>query len=854
MPRHIRNRFLILAVLTLAALGAAAPTFIGSMPGWWPKALSSGGMRLGLDLQGGMYLTLKVDVQKAIQHHVEMTLSDLKETLRKNHLPVRPPEITGPGRFRLPVAEADADAAVRRMLKEEFPNLEIAGQGDGYLELRIKASEIQNIEENAVSQSLEILRNRIDQFGVEEPVIVQQGSDEIVLQLPGIRDPQRAMAIVGRTAQLEFKMVATQPQGDLSALVQQALDSGRLKSNFSHQELNQVLKDAIPPDTSLYIEKRVDPQTGVTRNIPILLDNPVLMTGDDLKTARMEIGGRFGQPYVSLSFNSRGARRFEEITQRGVGRQLAIILDNIVQSAPVIQEPIAGGNAQITGNFTTAEAHDLALVLRAGALPAPVRIVQNLTVGPSLGKDSIHKGLAAMVLGALLVVGFMVFYYRTSGAIANFALLMNLILMAGALSLFGATLTLPGIAGIVLSIGMAVDSNVLIFERMREEMALSKPVYTSVQAGYDKALWTIIDAHVTTLITAVALFLFGTGPIKGFAVTLSMGVLFNLFTALYGTRVVYDFLHFKHRLKNLRFLHILGHTRIDFIRMRNIAFILSGVLVAMGLLAGAQIERGRANLGVDFAGGTMVQFKAEKPFAMADVRAALTAGHLTDFQLQEVPSERILMVRVKQAGGVAGQVSAMLKRGIPANNFVTESTTEIGATVSKDLKRAALIAIAISLAGIVIYLGRRFNLHFAAAAAIATFHDVLTVLGVFYLLDKEITLLVVTALLTLAGYSLTDTVVVFDRIRENLKKPGRQTLQQIINTSINEVLSRTVITSGTVFLVLIALLAMGGILLRDFALALLVGVVVGTYSSVFVASPIVYIWDRRRRAGVKKKG
>ena len=744
--------------------------------------------------------------------------------------------------------------AVRQILKEEFPNLEIMEQGPGFLALGIKAGEIENIKENAVSQTLEILRNRIDQFGVEEPVIVRQGSDEIVLQLPGIRDPQRAMAIVGRTAQLEFKLVATEPQVDLAALVQQALDSGRLKPDFSHQELNRVLKDAIPPGTALYIEKRVDPQTGDTRNIPILLDNPVLLTGDDLKTARMEIGGQFGRPFVSLSFNSRGARRFEEITRRGVGRQLAIILDNIVQSAPVIQEPIAGGNAQITGNFTTAEAHDLALVLRAGALPAPVRIVQNLTVGPSLGKDSIHKGLAAMVLGALLVVVFMVFYYRISGAIANFALLMNLVLMAGALSLFGATLTLPGIAGIVLSIGMAVDSNVLIFERMREEMALSKPVYTSVQAGYDKALWTIIDAHVTTLITALALFLFGTGPIKGFAVTLSMGVLFNLFTALYGTRVVYDYLHFKHRLRSLRFLHILGHTRIDFIRMRNAAFILSGILVALGLLAGVQIERGRANLGVDFAGGTMVQFKAEKSFAMTDVRAALTAGHLTDFQLQEVPSEKILMVRVKQAGAVADQVAAMLKRGIPANSFVIESSTEIGATVSKDLKRAALTAIAISLAGIIIYLGLRFNLHFAVAAAIATFHDVLTVLGVFYLLDKEITLLVVTALLTLAGYSLTDTVVVFDRIRENLRKPGRQTLQQIINTSINEVLSRTVITSGTVFLVLIALLAMGGILLRDFALALLVGVVVGTYSSVFVASPIVYIWDRRRRPGVKRRG
>jgi len=263
-----------------------------------------------------------------------------------------------------------------------------------------------------------------------------------------------------------------------------------------------------------------------------------LLTGDAIRTARMEIGGRYNEPYVALTFNDRGARLFEKITAENVGRQLAIILDDIVQSAPVIQERIAGGRAQITGNFTPEAANDLTIVLRAGALPAPVDIIQNLTVGPSLGRDSIRKGIASAILGTILVAVFMVIYYRLSGMIANVALLLNLVLMLAALSLFHATLTLPGIAGIVLSIGMAVDSNVLIFERMREEFALNKPIRFGVEAGYDKALWTIIDSHVTTLIMAVALFLFGTGPIKGFAVTLSIGVIFNLFTALYGTRVV----------------------------------------------------------------------------------------------------------------------------------------------------------------------------------------------------------------------------------------------------------------------------------------------------------------------------
>jgi SecD/SecF fusion protein len=574
----------------------------------------------------------------------------------------------------------------------------------------------------------------------------------------------------------------------------------------------------------------------------------VLMTGEAIKSARMEFGGQLGEPQVGLILTPTGARRFQTITQENVGRQLAIILDDVVQSAPVIQEAISGGKAQITGRFTAEQAHDLAIVLRAGALPAPLQIVQNLTVGPSLGRDSIDKGLAATLLGAVLVVLFMVVYYRLSGVIADWALLLNLILMMAVLSLFGATLTLPGIAGIVLSIGMAVDSNVLIFERMREEMALGKTVYAGIQGGYHKALWTIVDAHVTTLITAAALFLFGTGPIKGFAVTLSIGVILNLFTALYGTRMIYDYLHLKRRLKSFHFLSILKKTDIDFIRLRNGAFALSAVLVGLGLFAGLRIAQGKANLGVDFAGGAMIQFQAAKPFRMDEIRSALTRRGLIDFELQEVPSEKILLVRVKstdlQVGSIADQVSAALQQDLPGNRFSLQSKAEIGASVSRDLKRAALIAVAVSLAGIIAYLGWRFDLRFGVAAAIATFHDVLTVLGIFVLLNKEITLLVVTALLTLAGYSLTDTVVVFDRIRETRGKGKRRDLGTVINQSVNEVLSRTIITSGTVFMVLVALLVMGGVLLHDFALALLIGVVVGTYSSVFVASPIVYLWER----------
>jgi SecD/SecF fusion protein len=846
MPKQLRNRLLFLAALTLVGVFCAMPSVIKTLPAWWSNTLLTGGMRLGLDLQGGMHLILKVNLPRAVQHHLEVAITDLRATLRKQQIATGPPEFTGVGRVRLSFTQPDTAPTVKQVVQEEFRNLELVAEGSGYLELGLKKQDIKNIEDNAVAQSVEILRNRIDQFGVAEPVIVRQGEDEIVLQLPGVQDPDRAIELVGRTAQLEFKLVDSSSKLNLPALVDDALRAGRLKAKFTHQELNHALKAFIPAGDEVYLEKKVDRQTTSVRTVPVLLKQTTLMTGEALKTAHMVFGGRFGEPHVSLTFNTRGARLFERITQENTGRQLAIVLDNIVQSAPVIQERIAGGNAQITGTFTPEEANDLAIVLRAGALPAPVDIVQNLTVGPSLGRDSIQKGIASAILGTVLVVGFMVIYYRISGVIANLALLLNLILMLAALSLFQATLTLPGIAGIVLSIGMAVDSNVLIFERMREELSLNKPLRSSVAAGYDKALWTIIDAHVTTLITAFALFLFGTGPIKGFAVTLSIGVLFNLFTALYGTRVAYDYLNVKRWLPALHFLHILQNPRIDFIRLRKAAFLLSSVLVALGLLAFVQIERGQANLGVDFAGGTMVQFKADKDFQLEDIRAALLRHNLSDYDLQDVSRERILMVRTKKSdqsvGTVADQVAAVLAQEFPQNHFTMESKAEIGASVSQDLKRAALIAIAISLVGIIVYLAWRFDRRFSIAAAIATFHDVLAVLGIFYLFNKEITLLVITALLTLAGYSLTDTVVVFDRIRENLRRAGQESFRDVINRSINEVLSRTIITSSTVFMVLVALLVMGGVLLRDFALALLIGIIVGTYSSIFVASPIVYIW------------
>ncbi|MFH1490248.1 MAG: protein translocase subunit SecD [Pseudomonadota bacterium] len=853
MIKKLHRKFLFLGILVILGFLLCIPSLTSNLPDWG-RFIPGRGIRLGLDLQGGMHLILKVNLDRAIQNHLDISVADLRDVLKKKKISVLRLEPVGTNRVRLHLSNQADPESVQKILSRDFPFLTVLTSsltaGNGYLELGLSPGEVRNFEENAVLQSLEIIRNRIDEFGVSEPVIVRQGKDRIVVQLPGVKDPKRALELIGRTAQLEFKLVDTQAGLDLPALVSNALRSGRLKEGYGHRELNRALKGMIPADAEVYLRKEGERAAERPFTAPVLLKKKALMTGDAVKNAQVHIGGQYNEPYVGLSMNARGSRLFDRITGENVGSQLAIILDDVVQSAPVIRERISGGNAQISGSFTAEEAGDLAIVLRAGALPAPVDIVQNLTVGPSLGRDSIEKGIASAILGTLLVVAFMVIYYRLSGVIANLALFLNVILMVAALSLFQATLTLPGIAGIILSIGMAVDSNVLIFERMREEFAIGSSFKSAVDAGYKKALWTIVDSHVTTLITAFALFLFGTGPIKGFAVTLSLGVILNLFTALYGTRTAYDYLNMRRRIKNIRFLQIIRNPRIDFIKLRNAAFILSGVLVLLGLFAFVQIYRGKANLGVEFAGGTLAQFKAEKDFQLQDIRAVFARYNLKDVELQEVPKQRILFVRMKQMeyslGKASDRVAAILAEEMPQHRFTLESKSEIGASVTRDLKRAALVAIAVSLVGIILYLAWRFNLRFGVAAAAATFHDVLAVLGIFYLMDKETTLLVVTALLTLAGYSLSDTVVVFDRIREHMGRKGRKDLGEVINQSINEVLSRTIVTSATVFLVLLSLLFIGGAQIHDFALALTIGVIVGTYSSIFVASPIIYIWKGSR--------
>jgi len=529
VSKKLQWRGLIVLITIVVALIYLTPTISKTLPSWWPNILPEEKIHLGLDLKGGMHLVLEVQAQKAVESHLERTIEDIKYSLRKAKIRYQALKRIGPDRIGLTLIRGEDRKAVEEMVTKDFSGLAVESglfsEIDLSLALVLSQKAQQHIKKMAVDQAVETITNRIDQFGVAEPDIRPQGRDRILVQLPGIKDPKRAIDIIGKTALLEFKLVD------------------------EDNSLEEALRGNIPPgDEILYQTKGV---AGSQRKIPFLLKKRAVITGEYLTDARVQIDSQYNEPYVSISFDSRGARLFEQITGANIKKRLAIVLDDIVNSAPVIQDRISGGRAQITGRFSMEEARDLAIVLRAGALPAPVKIIEERTVGPSLGKDSIDKGLKSMIIGGMIVILFMVFYYRFAGILADLALFLNIFFIAAGLAFFGATLTLPGIAGIILIIGMAIDANVLIFERIREELRLGKTPRAAVDGGYSKALVTILDANITTLIAALVLFQFGTGPVKGFAVTLSIGIVVSLFTALFITRLIFDYLIIERGMKRI---------------------------------------------------------------------------------------------------------------------------------------------------------------------------------------------------------------------------------------------------------------------------------------------------------------
>lgn len=518
---------MLLAGFTILALVLFLPSTPAAkaLPDFWSKNIPK--ITLGLDLQGGMHLVLSVDQDKAIENHTQRVISSLEDALKKKGIAYGTVGREGITAVSVTFPDEKSREAVVKLMDDEFGAFSLTSTANGKLLFTLHEKEVARIKEWALSQALETIRNRIDKFGVSEPLIQKQGEREIAIQLPGLKDPERAIQLIGKTAVLEFR------------LLDESMDPSR------------AISSGAPPGSEVLYQAARSKQTGTVEKVPYLVKKEVLMTGDSLDDARVAIDTQYNEPYVSISFDAAGARMFEKTTSQNVGKRLAIVLDGNVHSAPSIREAISGGKAQITGRFSHEEATDLAIILRAGALPAPVTIVQNVTVGPTLGKDSINGGIRAAAAGGLFVLIFMFIYFRVSGLIADFAMFLNIIMLLGAMAWFSATLTLPGIAGIILTIGMGVDSNVLIFERIKEELRSGRTPRSAVSAGYDRAWWTIIDSHVTTLITAAVLFQFGSGPIKGFAVSLSLGIIINLFTSLVGTKVAFDIQYEKFKIKHL---------------------------------------------------------------------------------------------------------------------------------------------------------------------------------------------------------------------------------------------------------------------------------------------------------------
>lgn len=522
-----RISFKLIIVLAVIIIGIifTLPTLF---PGMWPNKY----INLGLDLQGGMHLVLQVDTEKAIHSTLQQNMQELRTSLQENRLRGVSLNMSPQGKLTATVQGAESLKAFENLLGKEYRELRTFGKStnaDDKTTFTIDLLEETktNIREMAVSQALETIRNRIDQFGVSEPDIRKQGADRILIQLPGVTDTQRAKDLIGKTALLEFK------------IVDDSID------------VNSVVRGSMPPGREIIYGEVFDPRSNTFVKIPYLLKRSAVLTGASLVDARVQIDSQYNQPYVTIKFDKKGARIFEKITAENINNRLAIVLDDNVVSAPVIQEKIGGGEARISGNFTMEEARDLAIILRAGSLPAPVTILEERTVGPSLGTDSIQKGILSMIVGSIILFLFMLVYYKFAGFIANVALVLNIIFIAAGLALLQATLTLPGIAGIILTIGMAVDANVIIFERIREELRLGRPPLAALDAGFDRATLTILDANLTTLIAALVLFQFGTGAVKGFAVTLSLGVIASMFTALVVSRMMFNWTLRKRQAKTI---------------------------------------------------------------------------------------------------------------------------------------------------------------------------------------------------------------------------------------------------------------------------------------------------------------
>jgi SecD/SecF fusion protein len=814
----------VLLAVIVAAPNTLPRSMLDALPDWLPKRQ----LTLGLDLQGGSHILLQIDREGMIADHLETARDDIRIALRDARI-----GYTGLSGSDRTVQVRVRDAEQREAAKTALASLTepissgLFGAGTvreltmdepepGLLRFTLTDEGIDYRMATALSQSVEVVNRRVNELGTTEPIIQRQGTDRILVQVPGLDDPQRLKDILGQTARLTFQMV------DQTMPAQEAI-SGR------------------PPAGSTVMYSNDDPP------VPYIIENRVIVSGENLIDAQTSFDQRTNEPVVSFRFDNQGATRFGQTTQQNVGRLFAIVLDNNVISAPQIREPILGGSGQISGNFTVQSANDLAVLLRAGALPVDLNIIEERTVGPSLGQDSITAGATAAMVGTVLVFISMFLIYGRLGLIANIALLANIAMLLAILTALGATLTLPGIAGIVLTIGMAVDSNVIIFERVREEVARGRSLVQSLDQGFQRALSTVVDANLTSMIVCGILFYVGTGPVRGFAVTLGIGLITTVFTAYTLTRwliAVWWLRKSKPTSLPAGLVHYLPlEPKIGFMNIRKLMF---GVSIALSVGVVGLLFVKDFNYGIDFQGGSLVEVQAKAARSdPGDVRARLNELNLGEVQVQEF-GERELMIRLQAQEGDNAEQSAMQSvRNALESDYDFRRIEVVGPTVSSELAMTGILGILLSMVGMLVYIWLRFEWQFGVGAIVSTAHDVILIVGVYLLLGLEMNLTAIAAILTVVGYSINDTIVIYDRIRETLRKYKRLPLDELINLSLNQTFSRTILTGLTTLLALAALYFFGGEVIATFVLPIFIGIFIGVYSSLFIAGPMLIIFKLR---------